>query len=146
MAKKYLFVIVSFIYAVMIFYLSSISSPPNPVPSSLFLFLHRKMVELGVEFLGIPFYFVYRYPDKFAHMMLYMGFGLVLNPAIRSTVGRQPELLSIIIGAIYGASDEYHQSFVPYRSASTSDLMADVAGLVLSQILLIAVGRLRVAK
>ncbi len=146
MSKKYLFVTIAFIYAILIFYLSSIPSPPNPINSSLFLYLHQKLVESGVEFLGIPFYFVYRYPDKFAHMMLYMGFGLILNPTVKTTVGRYPEPLSIILGSTYGATDEYHQSFVPYRSASTSDLMADIAGLVMSQILLLAVRKFRVVR
>ena len=35
------------------------------------------------------------------------------------------------IASIYGVSDEWHQSFVPGRYASLTDVMLDVAGAVL---------------
>ncbi|HDL89965.1 MAG TPA: hypothetical protein ENG14_03580 [Thermodesulforhabdus norvegica] len=143
MAKKYLFVAASFLYAALIFYLSSIPSLANPLSTPFFLYLHQKMIELGLEFLGIPFYLAYRYPDKFAHMMLYLGFGLILNLAMRSMAVRRPEILSILLGSVYGVTDEYHQSFVPYRSASVTDLIADITGLVMSQIVLLLIVRLR---
>ena len=44
--------------------------------------------------------------------------------------------LSIFIGSIYGLSDEFHQSFVPYRNASMLDFLADFFGLLFSQILI----------
>ena len=35
------------------------------------------------------------------------------------------------MGALYGGSDEWHQSFVPGRSPTLGDWVADVAGVVL---------------
>jgi VanZ family protein len=40
-----------------------------------------------------------------------------------------------LIGSIYGATDEFHQRFVPHRSADAGDWMADTAGAVLGALL-----------
>jgi VanZ family protein len=143
MSKKYIYVALACIYAGMIFWLSSLSFPPNPLRPVILLHLYEMLKSAGVEFLAYPFYVAYRYPDKFVHTLLYMGFGFVLNPAVRNTLNRHPEATSIIVGTIYGASDEFHQMFVPHRSASLADLAADFVGLVISQIIVLAVIRLR---
>ncbi len=38
--------------------------------------------------------------------------------------------LSLISASLYGVSDEIHQSFVPYRDGSFTDIIADVLGAV----------------
>jgi VanZ family protein len=38
--------------------------------------------------------------------------------------------LSMFSAAFYGISDEIHQSFVPYRDGSVSDVLADILGAV----------------
>jgi VanZ family protein len=38
--------------------------------------------------------------------------------------------LSIISASLYGVSDEIHQSFVPYRHGSFTDVIADILGAV----------------
>ena len=94
-------------YAATIFVLSSMSRPP--VPS-----------------LDIPHF------DKVLHFVEYAGFGLLLFRAL--TMGGQglsarPALVAAIaLGALYGASDEFHQMFVPQREADFFDLLADVLG------------------
>ncbi|AKG92438.1 putative integral membrane protein [Geoglobus ahangari] len=141
---KYISVAVAVSYAGLIFYLSSLQSPPNPVTPELLIKLHKMLVEMGIEFIAYPFYIFYRHPDKLAHMLLYMGFGFTLNPAIRSTINKHPEALTIVFGTLYGASDEFHQSFVPHRSSTVSDLFADFVGLLISQIVII--GMVKVIK
>ncbi len=37
---------------------------------------------------------------------------------------------ALLVGALYAASDEWHQSFVPLRDASVYDWVADAIGLV----------------
>lgn len=44
---------------------------------------------------------------------------------------RSRALAACTIASIYGVSDEWHQSFVPGRYASLSDVMLNVAGAVL---------------
>lgn len=44
--------------------------------------------------------------------------------------------LSLVVAALYAASDEFHQSFVPGRDASVGDFSLDVAGAALALLLL----------
>ena len=39
--------------------------------------------------------------------------------------------MAIILATAYGASDEFHQSFVPGRYADPRDILADFTGAVL---------------
>ncbi|MCW3134948.1 MAG: VanZ family protein [Methanophagales archaeon] len=127
-------------YACFLFYLSSLSIPPEPPDIHLFFGIVSVLEDLGMKFLVIPFYIAYRNPDKVAHFFLYMIFGFFLHPTIstsgNSVLSKYAAPLSIFIGSIYGLSDEFHQSFVPYRSASMLDFLADFFGLLFSQILI----------
>jgi len=102
----------------------------------------------GFEFLLYHFYVVYLYPDKVMHAVLYMGFGLLLNATLRHakndmTLSRYPAISAVIIGTFYALTDEFHQFFVPYRSPSSMDLLADFLGLLLAQLLILVVTRRR---
>lgn len=66
--------------------------------------------------------------DKVAHFGAYAILGLALAyGAARS--GAAP-LWMIVLGSLYGASDEVHQSFVPGRSPDVADWVADSAGAI----------------
>jgi VanZ family protein len=66
--------------------------------------------------------------DKLEHSLAYMVMGLLL---IRTSRGsRMMWVQTMVIGALYGASDEWHQSFVPGRSMSIYDWVADIVGLL----------------
>lgn len=73
-------------------------------------------------------------PDFILHGSGYFLFGAL---AIRA-VGRglaSPRSFAVlaagvVIAVLYGASDEWHQSFVPGRDASLRDLLADSAGAI----------------
>jgi VanZ family protein len=39
-------------------------------------------------------------------------------------------LTGIVLATLYGFSDEWHQSFVPARTADAADLLADFCGSV----------------
>jgi VanZ family protein len=49
------------------------------------------------------------------------AFGVRLRPWVGLS-------LAIAVGTAYGASDEWHQSFVPNRSSDSGDLAADAVG------------------
>ena len=70
--------------------------------------------------------------DKNAHAVLYAGLGALLVRAFAGGWGRRVTLgvvfASVAIAAVYGVSDEYHQSFVPMRQAEALDVMADAVG------------------
>jgi VanZ family protein len=70
--------------------------------------------------------------DKTAHYLAYMSLGLLVTRALarglpaRITAAVAAAALAITIG--YGASDEWHQRFVPGRSSEMADLFADALG------------------
>lgn len=48
-----------------------------------------------------------------------------------SVLTRNVFLWSAIITIIYGASDEFHQYFVPNRSSEIQDWLADITGIII---------------
>ena len=74
--------------------------------------------------------------DKALHTIEYAGLGVLV---FRALVGeglppRATILATIAIVSAYGASDEWHQSFVAMRDADVRDWMVDTLGGVLAVI------------
>jgi VanZ family protein len=70
--------------------------------------------------------------DKLIHMGVYAVFGILLYRGIRRrSTGTwiAAGWLTFGIGVVYGASDEFHQHFVPGRSMDIFDLIADAIGI-----------------
>ena len=93
------------LYMMFIFWLSSISRPPD-LPDAV--------------------------SDKAAHVFLYSGLGALL---VRARAGgwRRPVTLgiataAIVVATLYGISDEIHQYFVPLRQVEVRDILADALG------------------
>ncbi|MHB8418916.1 MAG: VanZ family protein [Myxococcales bacterium] len=102
-------------YAAVIFYLSSES---NPLPA---LTAHVW--------------------DKLLHLTEYGGLGLLFGLAVgrRGRIGwRDIVVWSAVLGLLYGASDEIHQSFVPGRDAEAGDVLADTLGALVGGALSLA--------
>lgn len=95
-----------YIYAGLIFYMSSL---PQPLPK-----------------VSIPNF------DKALHIIEYAIFGILAARAFKSSprekLSRNFIILAVIIAALYGASDEAHQFFVPSRSCDALDLTVDAIG------------------
>jgi VanZ family protein len=95
-------------WAALIFWLSSLS---RPVP-----------VEVTIP-----------HADKLAHLG---AFGVLAALTVRALLalgqgGRRALLVGIAAASLYGALDEWHQSFVPGRDPDPWDWAADTAGAVL---------------
>jgi VanZ family protein len=71
-------------------------------------------------------------PDKFLHLGAYAVWGGICAVALRLTGPGIPRRLLLgiaaIAGALYGLTDEFHQSFIPSRDADVLDLIADAVG------------------
>lgn len=68
--------------------------------------------------------------DKLLHAAIYAVLGALVAATIRATrvpAGRALALAALL-GTAYGATDEWHQSYVPGRDADPVDLAADAAG------------------
>jgi len=76
--------------------------------------------------------------DKLAHLGEYLVLGLLLVRAVRANlrVSRPLFAAMIAIGIVVtvGASDEFLQSFIPGRNSDILDLLADVLGGAIAQI------------
>ncbi len=70
---------------------------------------------------------------KLGHILLFGALGFCLRIALESWFSgrRFLTLWSLLIGILYGASDELHQSFVPARSAEWHDVFVDAIGVAL---------------
>jgi VanZ family protein len=99
------------LYVIAIYYVSSMPSPP-PIPGGA--------------------------SDLQLHALAYFGLTLVLIRAVAQAkwarVTTAALVLSFAISVGYGASDEWHQSFVPKRHADVRDLAADAVGAAIAGI------------
>lgn len=105
-----------FIYMAIIFYFSSFSKIPQ------------------IEVVG----FLPPINTAILHVIEYFGLSLLIGIAARHSkiklLRENSYLIAIAISTIYGASDEFHQSFVPGRVMDFIDFLLDILGAVLAQI------------
>ena len=116
--------------------------------SSLFVepFLHWLFPKMSQERIHL-LHHVFR---KCAHLTEYAVLALLLWRAVRRPVKNDsrpwvwPEAgLALAIAFLYAASDEFHQIFVPTRTAQVSDVFIDTAGGAASLLALWIIGRWR---
>jgi VanZ family protein len=69
--------------------------------------------------------------DKLVHAVLYgvLGF-LATRASSERTRGWQPVAATLLGALVFAALDEWHQSFIPGRSADPLDWVADAFGLL----------------
>ena len=100
------------LYMALIFVVSSLEQPPLPMPE--------------FEWLTI---------DKLYHFVEYAILGGLLAIAfVKAKPAVMPSkliwLAATVLSILYGASDEWHQTFVPGRFATLADWVADVLGSI----------------
>ena len=82
---------------------------------------------------------------KLAHFIEYLVLSVLLYRALRA--GRRWDLraasMSLAIAGLYSVGDEFHQWFVPGRTAAAADCLIDVSGAAAGQGLLAAFGSRR---
>jgi VanZ family protein len=66
--------------------------------------------------------------DKAGHFAVYLVLGALLAHATART--GWPLALAVGLGVVYGMTDEVHQTFVPGRTATVGDWVADAAGVL----------------
>jgi VanZ family protein len=87
---------------------------------------------------------------KGAHLTEYAIFALLLWRALRQSPRHELPpwdwslvKLALLLTALYAASDEFHQLFVPFREASVWDVLLDTTGGALALIALWSFGKWR---
>jgi VanZ family protein len=78
--------------------------------------------------------------DKGAHAIGYGVLGALILRALAhgrfAGVRWSTAAGSVLLATLYGATDEFHQSFVPGRSPDVHDVLADATGAALAALLL----------
>jgi VanZ family protein len=83
-------------------------------------------------------------PDYVAHASVYFVLAFFLFIFLHRVHERGLAVtfcIALIIGALYAVSDEWHQSYVPTRSCSAWDFLADMAGMTICFVVLAAMRR-----
>lgn len=74
--------------------------------------------------------------DKVLHCLVYAALGLATLFALPPDWRRQHPLKAgvavVLFCLLYGATDEFHQSFIPGRFSSLADLAADAVGGIMA--------------
>jgi VanZ family protein len=96
-------------YAGLIFYLSSQPHPEQDLPSFVMLFSDKVLHAIEYALLGVLCYRAFRWGTN-------------------QSWGQQAIPLAVLLASLYGASDEVHQAFVPFRDSSWQDWLADTIG------------------
>jgi VanZ family protein len=72
------------------------------------------------------------FSDKDGHALLYAGLAALILRAVSGArwnrVTASAAVIAVGLAAAYGATDEFHQWFVPGRTADPADWLADVVG------------------
>lgn len=77
--------------------------------------------------------------DKIVHFFCYAGFSFWISFACNIRKANQVWIPVFII-AVWGITDEIHQSFVPYRSPSVYDWLADTTGAAIGAFIYVFIG------
>ncbi len=70
------------------------------------------------------------------HVSVYAVLAWLIRDALDTAGVRHSWIAAILLCALYGVSDEYHQSFVPNRAPDSFDVAMDVLGAILGGVVL----------
>ena len=105
------------------------------IPAGAYMALIFTISSLSLRRAHLP-----RNSDKLIHFVEYGVLALLVTYAWRRTrrqwSARRAAVWAWLFAAAYGATDEVHQLFVPYRSCSLYDWLADATGAALAAALL----------
>lgn len=143
--KFRIFATLSVAYAALIYYFSSLSSIDIPIRKYIEIPLAYQVKDFleqnGLSFIIDFAYYCYDNLDKIQHIVLYFGLGILLYFTFfnseKQNIKKYAVILAIVVGILYGMTDEFHQSFVPGRVASIADLFANSIGLTIAQIVIL---------
>lgn len=108
----------------------------------IFIFSFSSLPGSGNQFEPTLIYYLER---KGAHVIEYI---VLMFLAVRFLLALFPKenikkilFFAAVFSLLYGISDEFHQSFVPYRGARISDVLIDGVGILLAGTLVYFISR-----
>jgi VanZ family protein len=146
--KSRFFILITILYAVMVFYLS-VSASVGDLKQLLKMGLGYPLrnvllandLSSVMNFLLDSLHAVQEASIDPAHVGIYFGLGILLYLVFLSsknpTLVRYSAICAVCMGTAYGILNEIFQTFLPYRVASVADAFSNLIGLVLAQICVI---------
>lgn len=139
-----IFVPVTIVYAVIIFYLSAtskIGGIRHQVNITLAHGIRDILIAINLtfilNFLAGSLNLIERQSIDVGHVGVYFVFGILLYFALASsknqTLKKYSPAFAVCIGTVYGVLNEIFQTFLPYRTASVTDAFSNLLGLLLAQ-------------
>ena len=143
--KSRIFVPVTILYAIFIFYLSVTSKIGNlkhliditlgQAATEILTAAHLSFI---LKFLVGSLHFAERQSLDPGHVGIYFGLGVLLYFVFLSSRNKIMEKYSVVFaictGTAYGILNEIFQTYLPYRTASVADALSNLLGLVLAQL------------
>ncbi|MFD0697840.1 VanZ family protein [Paenibacillus sp. GCM10027628] len=91
------------------------------------------------------FGFIEFFIRKSAHLLVYSVLGMLIARLFKSLTHwrlSRSYFCSVLICAVYAATDEFHQSFVPGRTALVTDVVLDTCGAALGILLYLSISQI----
>lgn len=79
---------------------------------------------------------------KLAHFTIFMALGIGLTGMLLSQVHLPVVSMVVLLGTVFAAADEIHQSFVPGRSPRVMDVLIDLSGVIVGMLLILGLKKL----
>jgi VanZ family protein len=125
-----------------------VSSSPSGIPRALLLWGPVALYALGIfvesSISQIPA-FPSGFTDKDGHGLLYAGLAILVLRATSAArwngVTLRAAIFAVLFASFYGITDEFHQWFVPGRTADVYDWVADTIGASVGVALVFIVAR-----
>jgi VanZ family protein len=87
---------------------------------------------------------------KLGHLTEYAILSILLWHALRGTFTAFPRrfiaCITFLVAAMFAASDEFHQSFVPTRTATVHDVFIDCVGVAIAIVVCVLLSQVRAHK
>ena len=127
--RKKIFLVLTFIWMIFIFYLSHQPATISASQSGGFMNMLTKLPIIGGfldELIKLSFAeFLIR---KSAHMFLYFVLAILIYMSISKGYSYKYYILAFVLSAMYACSDEIHQLFIFGRSGEVRDVLIDSLG------------------
>lgn len=76
----------------------------------------------------------FEFQDKIMHFIAYFVYAITMQITIIGAKLKAPRILIIFFSLLFAISDEFHQYFIPGRSADIYDILADFTGILVSML------------
>ena len=134
--KKRIFLVLTLVWMIFIFYLSHQPATISASQSGGFMDMLTKLPIVGGlldELMKLSFAeFLIR---KSAHMFLYFVLAILIYMSISKGYSYKYYILAFVLSAMYACSDEIHQLFIVGRSGEIRDVLVDSTGALIGLII-----------